>query len=359
MKPTKNQLFERQITLSEIGEMGQEKIQKASVIIVGCGGLGSTIAVFLTSSGIGNIHLVDFDIVSISNLHRQVFYTLEDVGKSKVEILKNFIEKRAPYTKVTITNSKINKENAIHLIGKFDIVVDATDSLPTKYLLNDVCVLQGRPLVYGSLYKFDGYVATFNLKQKDGSFSTNLRDAFPKIATDIPNCEEAGTLNAIVGIIAMMQVNEVLKIATGVGNPISNELLIFNSITNSQLRMKFSSTFTKEKIVKIFENENYKDENCKVTITNFQISSAELKEKIGQENIEIIAVLPNLNLPFKVHQTIPISEFNPLKIDVDYNKTYVMICQKGFTSAKATQLLKEAYPTLNVLNLEGGIENYS
>ena len=212
MKPTKDQLFKRQITLFEIGEIGQQKLQNASVLVVGCGGLGSPIAVQLAASGIGKIHLVDFDSIDVSNLHRQVFYSLDDIGKSKSKVLSEFIKKRAPFTEVTFTNSPITKENVFELIEDVDIVIDGTDSLPTKYLLNDACVIKGKPLVYGSLYKFDGYVASFNVEQKDGTFSSNLRDAFPKMATDVPNCEEAGTLNSIVSLIATQQVNEVLKL---------------------------------------------------------------------------------------------------------------------------------------------------
>ena len=154
MKPTKSQLFKRQITLPEIGKVGQEKLQNASVLIVGCGGLGSPIAVYLAASGIGKIHLVDFDIVAVSNLHRQVFYSLEDIGKPKSEVLSQFIKKRAPFTQITFTNTPILKENVLELVSKVDIVVDGTDSLPTKYLLNDACVLKNKPMVYGSLYKF-------------------------------------------------------------------------------------------------------------------------------------------------------------------------------------------------------------
>lgn len=230
MKIEKNQLFKRQITLAEIGEIGQEKLQKASVLVVGCGGLGSPIAVYLASSGIGKMHLIDFDTVDVTNLHRQVFYSLEDLGKSKAAVLSEFIKKRAPFTEVSFTNKPITKNNVLELIENVDVVIDGTDSLPTKYLINDACVIKSKPLVYGSLYKFDGYVATFNVQQKDGSCSANLRDAFPKMATDIPNCEEAGTLNAIVGIIAIAQVNEVLKLITGIGNPLINELLIYNSL---------------------------------------------------------------------------------------------------------------------------------
>ncbi|WP_298782142.1 HesA/MoeB/ThiF family protein [uncultured Polaribacter sp.] len=358
MKPRINQLFKRQITLSEIGEVGQQKLQNASVLVVGCGGLGSPIAVYLASSGIGKIHLVDFDTVDITNLHRQVFYSLDDVGKSKAEALSSFIKNRAPFTEVNFTNKPITKENVFELIENVDVVVDGTDSLHAKYLINDACVIKNKPLVYGSLYKFDGYVATFNVLQKDGTYSSNLRDAFPKMATDIPNCEAAGTLNSIVGMIATQQVNEVLKLITEIGKPLVNELLIYNSLQNTQLKMKLKPIFLKDKIAKIFKVQTYVDAVCAGQNPDWQISSEKLKEKLGDKNLEIIAVLNNLKLPFNVQQTIHINQFDADKINIDKSKTYVMVCQRGFNSYKAVERLKTKYPDLEVLNLTGGISSY-
>jgi molybdopterin/thiamine biosynthesis adenylyltransferase/rhodanese-related sulfurtransferase len=354
----KKQLFKRQITLPEIGEVGQEKLQNASVLIVGCGGLGSPIAVYLASSGIGKIHLVDFDTVAISNLHRQVFFSLEDVGKPKAEVLAQFIKKRAPFTEVTFTNKPILKENVLELISGVDIVVDGTDSLPTKYLLNDACVLKNKPMVYGSLYKFDGYVATFNVLQKEGSYSANLRDAFPAMAKDIPNCEEAGTLNSIVGMMATQQVNEVLKLITGIGKPLLNQLLIYNSLNNTQLKIKLTPIYLKDKIAKNFKVQTYADAACNGQNLDWQISPVVLKQKMGNSNLEIIAVLNNLNLPFDVQQTIDIQNFDADKIAIDTSKTYIMVCQTGFNSYIATVKLKTKYPDLEVLNLTGGISSY-
>jgi molybdopterin/thiamine biosynthesis adenylyltransferase/rhodanese-related sulfurtransferase len=359
MKPTKNELFKRQLTLQEIGEVGQQKLQDASVLVVGCGGLGSPIAVYLAASGIGKLHLIDFDTVAISNLHRQVFYSLEDIDKPKAAVLTTFIKKRAPFTQVRFTNKAITKENVFDLIDNVDVVVDGTDSLPTKYLLNDACVIANKPLVYGSLYKFDGYVATFNVLQKDGSYSANLRDAFPEIATDIPNCEEAGTLNSIVGMIATQQVNEVLKLITGNGTLLTNQLLIYNSLQNTQLKIKLKPIFLKEKIAKLFKVQTYLDAACAAQNVDFQISAAALKEKIKDSNLEIIAVLNDLKLPFKVQQTIHIDDFDADKISIDKSKTYIMVCQKGLNSYKATVILRNKYPDLEAFSLTGGISNYN
>lgn len=359
---TKEQLFKRQITLSEIGKEGQQKLQDASVLVVGCGGLGGPIAVQLAASGIGKIHLVDFDVVDITNLHRQVFYSLDDVGKSKAECLSNFIQQRAPFTEVTFSNTPVTKTNVFELVSEVDVVIDGTDSLPTKYLLNDACVLKEKPLVYGSLYKFDGYVASFNLQMKDGNYSANLRDAFPTMVTDIPNCEEAGTLNSIVSLIAAQQVNEVLKIVTGIGKPLTNELLVYNSLHNSQLKIKIQSSVSKEEVESIFENETYFDASCEVQNPNWLISADELKKIIldteQSEDVEIISVLENLEAPFKVDKTLTISQLQLSQFNPDSNKEYVLVCKKGLTSYKAIKLLKEKFPEVNILSLSGGINAF-
>ena len=358
MKPTKNQLFKRQITLSEVGKEGQQKLQEAKVLVVGCGGLGSPIAVSLAASGIGKIHLVDFDTVDITNLHRQFFYSLDDIGKPKAEVLSTFIKKRAPFTDVSFTNKPITKENVFKLISDYDIVVDGTDSLPTKYLLNDACVLKDKPLVYGSLYKFDGYVAVFNVLQKDGTRSPNLRDAFPEMATDIPNCEEAGTLNSIVGMIASLQVNEVLKWILKQGKLLIRQLLIYNILQNNQLKIKIKNTISKELIKGIFEKETYFDASCEIRNTDWLISASTLKNEL--KNVEIISVIANqeIDYPFKIDKNIPLSELSNSDFIPKKGKKYVVVCMKGNSSYEAVKILKEKYPNLKVFSLVGGISDF-
>ncbi|GGG94300.1 adenylyltransferase/sulfurtransferase MoeZ [Polaribacter pacificus] len=362
MKPTKDQLFKRQITLSEIGEIGQQKLQKASVVVVGCGGLGGPIAVHLATSGIGKLHLIDFDTIDLSNLHRQVYFSLADVGKYKAATLAKFIEKRAPFTQVKYTLDPIAKSNVFDLISEADIVVDGTDSLPTKYLLNDACVLKNKALVYGSLYKYDGYVASFNIAQGAGAYSANLRDAFPTMATDVPNCEEAGTLNSIVSFIAAQQVNEVLKLVLEIGKPLVNQVLIYNSLQNSQLKMKLTNQVSKAAIEELFFRESYFDASCQVQNSDWLISAEKLKQLISdperRKSIQIIAVLENLKTPFEVDQTIPFFSAAIENFKIDNNKEYVLVCQKGITSYSATIKLKESFPTATILSLADGINNY-
>lgn len=359
MNFNKETYFLRQTTLPEIGEAGQALLQQAKVLVIGCGGLGSPVAIYLAASGVGELHLVDYDTVSVSNLHRQVFYKKEDIHQPKVDVLANEIKKRTPFTKVSVTNEAVTKNSILALISGFDVVVDATDSLPVKYLINDACVLAKKPLIYGSLYKFDGYTATFNVLGDDGNYSCNLRDAFPKIATDIPNCEEAGTMNPIVGMIALLQVNEVVKLITKTGKLLTNQLLIYNALENSQFKMKLKKNNSLD-IKSIFENSGYVTETCATQNAAFLISASELKEKIGDSTFEIVSVLNNSEefLPFKAHQKIPYNTFDVEKFQPDFQKNYVIICKRGITSYDVTLKLKEKYPLLSVVSLFEGIINY-
>lgn len=253
---TYKEYFKRQLKLSEIGEEGQKKLQQAKILIIGCGGLGNPLAIYLATSGVGNITLVDFDKVSVSNLHRQVFYKLKDVGKYKAKVLAKRIEERTPFVNVEYCTEKVTKQNVLETIKKVDIVVDATDNILAKYLINDACVLAKKPLIYGALHKFDGYVATFNVLQKTKDYSCNLRDAFPIIDNKIPTSAEVGILNSIVAIIAIMQANEVIKLITGVGKLLVNKLLIYNSLKNSQLKIKLVKNKAVD-ISKTFKSSNY------------------------------------------------------------------------------------------------------
>lgn len=354
---TRKDFFKRQTTLSEIGTEGQERLQNAKVLVIGCGGLGSPIAVYLAASGIGSIHLVDFDEVSVSNLHRQVFYNVDNIGKSKAETLAKEISKKAPFSKVTFSKKAVEKSSILELIEQFDVVVDGTDSLPIKYLINDACVIKKKPLVYGSLYKFDGYVSTFNVITEEG-FSCNLRDAFPKIATDIPNCEEAGTMNPIVGIIALMQSNEVVKLITNTGELLTNQLLIYNALENSQLKMKLRKN-TSINIKDIFEKSSYLEVGCNVQDESLLISKEDFQKKILEKNIEVISVINEaVSLPFLVNHFLPFKKFKAQNFNPDLNKEYVVVCKRGITSYKAVVELKNKFPKLLINSLVDGVENF-
>ncbi|MCF6214004.1 MAG: HesA/MoeB/ThiF family protein [Flavobacteriaceae bacterium] len=366
--------YQRQTTLPEIGTAGQERLGQAKVLVAGCGGLGSVAAVYLAGSGIGTIHLVDFDEVSVSNLHRQVFYKTADIGKAKAAVLAAHIKAINPFIKVTFSTKAIAKSSVKSLIAPYDIVLDCTDSLSIKYLINDACVLENKTLVYGSLYKFDGYVATFNALDEKGGRTANLRDAFPKRPQKyIPNCAEAGTLNSIVGIIGLMQANEVLKLVTKVGQPLTNQLLIYNSLNNSQfiMKLKVSSKCQAEPTTAgklrrsfstIFNTETYTDPGCALQDDSLLITADTLKIQLKNNSTKLflISVIENQNmsLPFKVDAQIPLSQFNPKTLAINSSKTYIMVCQRGITSYTTTQQFKKAFPKVKVLSLKEGVVGY-
>ncbi len=362
---SKNELYKRQTTLSEVGQLGQEKLLQTKVLVIGCGGLGNAAAVYLAASGVGELHLVDFDTVSVSNLHRQVFYSPDDVGKQKTAVLARYISSIAPHIKLELNNTGITKENAFGLVEKTDFVLDCTDHLPTKYLINDVCVLSKKPLIYGSLYKFDGYVASFNLQETNQKFSCNLRDAFPELPKEqVPNCAEVGTMNTIVGIIGLMQANELIKLATGIGTPLKNTLLIFNSLDNSQFNMTLQKRFDNNSLRGIFEKTTYTDAYCETQDARLLISAEKLKEKItdgkAKNHLQIISVIEDLTtvLPFDVQAKIPLSELVEEDLHFKEQDEVVVICNRGISSYEATKRIQQQFPNLRVKSLEGGITGY-
>ena len=359
MKINRESYFVRQTTLAEIGVEGQQKLQNASVLVIGCGGLGNPLAIYLATSGVGKLHLVDFDVVSVSNLHRQVFYKTDDIGKSKAEILASEVKKRAPFTQVTFSNNAVDKQSVLALISNFDVIVDATDNLQVKYLINDACVLSKKPLVYGSLYKYDGYVATFNVPDKNGDYSCNLRDAFPEIATDIPNCEQAGTLNPIVGIISLLQVNEVIKLITKTGKLLTNTLLVYNALENSQFKIKLKKN-SKLHVEIIFKNTTYLDEGCSTQDPSFLIEADAFKKIMNDDAFRIINVGNSyeIPLPFKVHHQVSLTSFNADDFSPDFTKSYIVVCKKGISSYEVLLQIKEKYPMLSIFSLKEGTAHF-
>ena len=329
MNPDPRQFFKRQITLAEIGEAGQEKLLHASVAIVGCGGLGNAAAAYLAGSGIGLLHLVDFDRVDASNLHRQVFYSYQDIGKPKCQVLAAHLTKISPFARISYTEMALDKKTIFSELEDYELIVDCTDSLPVKYLLNDYCVLTGKVLVYGSLYKHDGYVAAFNVPSEKG-FTANLRDAFPAMPKDrVPNCSEIGTLNPIVGMIGILQANEVIKLVTGAGKPLTDRLLIYNTMENSQFFMKLRPVMDREKIETIFASETYFDAGCHLQDPDLLIGPDQLRKQLQKGEVEILSVIDDasLILPFEVQSSIPASAFDADLLETSPDKDLVVVCK--------------------------------
>lgn len=226
LSPEEKRKYIRQIMIPEVGAAGQEKIRHAKVAVIGCGGLGCPVILYLASAGVGTIGLVDFDTISITNLHRQVLYGMNDVGKKKTAVASEKIKALHPETNVVIHDAMLDENNAESILSSYDIVIDGCDNFATRYVVNDACVKIGIPLVYGSILGFEGQVAVFNLNK-----SKNLRNLFPEPPNpeDVPDCSENGVLATIPAIVGTILANECLKILLGKSN-LDNKFLLFNCL---------------------------------------------------------------------------------------------------------------------------------
>lgn len=340
-----------QIALPGFSEAVQQLLQQAKVLIVGAGGLGCPAAQYLTSTGVGTIGIADFDVVSVSNLHRQVLYTPEDIGKEKTTLACQRLQKQNPGIKLAPHRDKITSANVLEIVSRYDIVVDGTDNFETRYLLNDACVLSGKPLVYGAIYQFEGQVAVWNVLNKDGQRSPNYRDLFPDVdATQIPNCTEGGVIPTLAGIIGSMQANEVIKYITKTGDLLAGKVLIFDA-QSMQSRIIKIGLVTKTHI-----------RHLAATVTFLTISAEELKKRMQEDDaIELIDVRTIQERDaYDIGGThIPLDE---LEEDMPYftsTNTKVLYCSTGKRSAEAVKLIMKRIPEADVLSLEGGLSSYT
>ena len=227
--------YTKPMQLPEIGTNGQEKIRNSKVLVIGAGGLGCPIMQYLTASGVGTIGVVDYDHIELSNLHRQILYTENDLELPKVTTSIHKLQKLNPQLNYIAFQQKITAENCEEILASFDIIVDGCDNFTTRYLVNDTCVKLHKPLVHGSILKFEGQVSVFNYKG-----SKNLRDLFPEAPNpeDVPNCSLNGVLGTLPGIIGTMMAHETLKIITGLPC-LTDEFIVFNTLEWSFLKLKF------------------------------------------------------------------------------------------------------------------------
>lgn len=229
--------YNRHIMLSDIGEEGQEKLKKSRILVVGAGGLGAPNLQYLTAAGVGEISIMDDDLVNEDNLHRQILYGGHDLGKLKTIIAKEKLNKLNPFVRHKVINIRLKPENALKIIKDFDLVIDATDNFSTRYLINDACIILGKPWVYGSVFKYEGQVSIFNYDH-----GPSIRCLFHKTEDkkNIPNPAEEGLFGIVPGIIGSFQASEVIKIITGTGEPLSGKLLYYNMLNNESKLISFS-----------------------------------------------------------------------------------------------------------------------
>jgi molybdopterin/thiamine biosynthesis adenylyltransferase/rhodanese-related sulfurtransferase len=362
--------YSRHIILPEVGLEGQKKLKAASVLCVGTGGLGSPLLLYLAAAGIGRIGIVDFDVVDQSNLHRQIIHSESWVGKPKIESAKNRILEINPHCQIDRYETRLSAENALDIFAPYDVVVDGTDNFPTRYLVNDACVLLNKPNVYGSIFRFEGQATVFNYQ--DGP---NYRDLYPEPPPPgmVPSCAEGGVLGVLPGIIGTIQANETIKVILGTGKTLSGRLLLYNALDMTFRELKLRPNPVRPVIDKLIDYEMFcgipqaqaEAEKEKAGIPEMTVT--ELKQVLdsGAEDVLLLDVRnPN---EYEIAK-IPGSVLIPLP-DIESGEgveqvknllnghRLIVHCKMGGRSAKALGVLKQH--GIEGTNVTGGILAWS
>ncbi|GAB4500078.1 MAG: molybdopterin-synthase adenylyltransferase MoeB [Anaerolineales bacterium] len=362
--------YSRHLLMPEVGLQGQIKLKNSSVLVIGTGGLGSPVALYLAAAGIGRIGLVDYDIVDSSNLQRQIIHGTSTVGKLKVESAKERLQDLNPDIQVDIYNEPYTSENAMRIAKDYDLIIDGTDNFPTRYLTNDVCVFLGKPNIYGSIFRFDGQVSVFHAEK-----GPCYRCLFPEPPPPglVPSCAEGGVLGILPGTIGTLQATEALKVLLGIGEPLIGKLLLYNALDMSfdfvQLKKnpKCRVCGPNADIKELIDYEEF----CGVpghhaddtsAGANWDITAQELKERLDRDpNLILLDVREPHELEIaaiKGAKNIPLGEVAQRMSELDSAEEMVVFCKRGSRSARAIEILSSA-GFKKMKNLKGGINAWA
>ena len=359
------QRYARHLTIPEFGLEGQQKLKSARVLVVGSGGLGSPVLLYLAAAGVGHLGIVDFDRVDDSNLQRQVLFSTEDIGSSKAETARQKLLALNPHIDIKTYDLQLTSENALDILREYDIVADGTDNFPTRYLVNDACVMLGKVNVYASIFRFEGQVAVFNYPLKNGKRGPNYRHLFPEPPPPgmVPNCAEAGVLGVLPGIIGSIQASEVIKIITGVGQPLAGKLFIFDvaNFIPRVLKIPYMDEIEIEKLIDYDEfcgikNQKQESKMQAITVT-------ELKEMMDNGvDFQLIDVREKHEYEFANlgGELIPLATIEQHIDKLARDKPVIMQCRSGGRSGTAIKKILAVDSTFdNLYNLTGGILAWS
>ena len=353
--------YQRQLILKGFGQDAQDKLANASVLVIGAGGLGCPLLQYLAAAGIGRIGIADDDVVSLSNLHRQVLYTMEDIGKPKVVVARKRLQLMNDSVEISIWNERWMQQHCVDHFNDYDLIVDATDNFSSRYLINDAAVLMGKTLVFGAVSQYEGQVAVYNYPISENTRSVTYRDYFPEPPKngEVLNCSEAGVLGVLPGIIGTMQATEVIKILTGIGNPLINKILTYNGLSHESYILELERKFMLNgapRSIEDFLNTNY-DEMC--SISYFDINEIYVHEwNVQQNNFLLVDIrevheLPKLNAI--AHLTIPLSELHNRLNELNESNV-IFVCQSGRRSLQAAMMIKNEINSSTAYSLKGGVE---
>ena len=368
LSPEEIKRYSRHLIMPEMGMDGQRKLKQSSVLCIGAGGLGSPAAMYLAAAGIGRLGIVDFDVVDYSNLQRQLLHTTNDVGRTKLESAREKVVALNPHVQVDTYEEALSSENAMRLFKGYDVILDGTDNFPTRYLVNDACVLSGIPNAYGSIFRFEGQASVF--ATKDGPCYRCLYPEPPPPGL-VPSCAEGGVLGVLPGVIGVIQATESIKLVTGIGEPLIGRFLIYDA-----LKMKFRELRLKKDpecpvcgpnptVTKLIDYDQFcgvtpahATDNAGGTVSDWEITPVELKKKLDAGETPFILDVREPN-EYQINRIpgstlIPLGELPRRYQELPRDREIVAQCKMGGRSAKAMDFLKTVGFT-NVKNLKGGI----
>ncbi len=345
-----HQRYHRQTILAGFGPEAQEKLGRSKILIIGAGGLGVPVLTYLNAMGVGTLGIVDNDVVSLSNLHRQVLYSETDIGRAKVDVALERLKVQNSETKLNGHRTFLTKENALEIIAKYDVIVDASDNFPTRYLVNDGCVILKKPFIYGALYGFEGQVSVFN--HKGGPTYRCLFPTMPK-PDEVPDCNENGVLGILPGIIGNFQALETVKVVTGVGETLSGRLLLFDALSNSFQKIGFP---TKSQNLGLEALRPSYEFGCDTDFSSMEAADfLELADKGPPQLIDVRTSKEFAGNHLPMAHNIPLSELVTRQNEIDFDKKVYVVCQSGVRSKKAIVRLRESRPDTIFFNISGGM----
>jgi sulfur-carrier protein adenylyltransferase/sulfurtransferase len=361
--------YSRHLLIPEVGLEGQRKLKNSSALIVGTGGLGSPVSLYLAAAGVGRIGLVDYDVVDSSNLQRQIIHGTSTIGKLKVESAKAKLLDLNPDIQVDVYNEPYTSENALRIAANYDIILDGTDNFPTRYLTNDVAVFLGKPNVYASIFRFDGQVSVFHAKE-----GPCYRCLFPEPPPPglVPSCAEGGVLGVLPGTIGTLQATEALKVLLGIGEPLIGRLLLYNALDMSFDFVKLKKNPNcrvcgpNADIKELIDYEEFcgmpsHDHEESNAVNSFDITAKELAERVKTNHLKLLDVrepheLEISKIPSAIN--IPLGQLAGRLSELDSADDMVILCKSGSRSMRALELLSSA-GFKKVKNLKGGINAWA
>ncbi|GAB3571613.1 molybdopterin-synthase adenylyltransferase MoeB [Spirosoma luteolum] len=361
--PAEKQRYQKHLNLPELGTAGQLKLKNARVLVVGAGGLGCPVLLYLTAAGVGTIGVVDPDVVDLSNLQRQVLYTTDEVGKSKAKTAVSHLNRLNPELRFDAHATALDYSNARSLIQDYDIIVDCTDNFKVRYLVNDVCVTLGKPFVYGAIHRFEGQVAVLNADLGDGQRGPTYRCLYPEYPNEleIPNCNDTGVLGVLPGVIGTYQANEVIKLLTGIGQSLREHLLMVDLLSMGQQKIKIRRRTDADELAR--QGLATGNRTSRQDTGPQKITVQELAERLGrQEDIFLLDVRerPEYDIcHLEGAVLVPVGMIPNNRKRIPTDRPVVVYCHHGMRSANVVQYLYAQDGLTNLYNLDGGINAWA